>query len=217
MKENVKDIGIYLIKSSLAGIMIAIGGTIFLSMSNKTIGAIFFSIGLFMIVTNGFKLYTGKVGYIFNNNLKYAFEVLITIIGNFIGTFLVGYILKFTRIYSVVNEKAISMCNVKLEDSIISIFILSIFCGILMYLAVNGYKEVKDPVGKYISVIFPVIVFILCGFEHSIANMYYFSVASLLGLKTFGYLLVMILGNGLGGVMIPLCDKLKKLLKKEEA
>lgn len=42
MKRNIKDIIIYLIKSILAGIMIAIGGTIFLSLDNKIIGSIFF-------------------------------------------------------------------------------------------------------------------------------------------------------------------------------
>ena len=87
MKRNIKDIIIYLIKSILAGIMIAIGGTIFLSLDNKIIGSIFFSIGLFMICTRGLNLFTGKIGYIFENNLKYTLEVIITLIGNFIGTF----------------------------------------------------------------------------------------------------------------------------------
>ena len=45
------------------------------------------------------------------------------------------------------------------------------------YDIVNTYKEVKD-IGKYLAVFLGVIVFILCGFEHCIANMYYFSVSS---------------------------------------
>ena len=210
----------YLIKSILAGIMIAIGGTVYLSLENKVIGASFFSIGLFMIVTNGFNLYTGKVGYIFNNDKEYLIEVLVTLVGNFIGTFLMGYILRFTRIYTLINEKANAICMVKLEDSIVSIFILSICCGLLMYLAVNGYKVVKDNIGRYLSVFLGVIVFILCGFEHSIANMYYFSVANMWTLKTCEYLLIMIIGNGIGGVLIPLTDRAriyldgKKLIDK---
>ena len=109
---------------------------------------------------------------------------------------------------------------VKLEDSIVSIFILSICCGLLMYLAVNGYKVVKDNIGRYLSVFLGVIVFILCGFEHSIANMYYFSVANMWTLKTCEYLLIMIIGNGIGGVLIPLTDRAriyldgKKLIDK---
>lgn len=207
-----KNILIYLIKSILAGIMIAIGGTVFLSLDNKVIGAIFFAIGLFMICTKGLNLFTGKIGYIFDHNLKYTLEVIITLIGNFIGTFASAFILKYTRIYSNINTKAINICTIKLDDTLTSIFILSIFCGILMYLAVNGYKTINDNIGKYASIFLGVIVFILCGFEHSIANMYYFSIANIWNANTFLYLLIMILGNTIGGVFIPLCDKLKTKL-----
>lgn len=211
MKRNIKDIIIYLIKSILAEIMIAIGGTIYLSLDNKTIGSIFFAIGLFMICTRGLNLFTGKIGYIFENNLKYTLEVIITLIGNFIGTFTSAYTLKYTRIYSSISFKAESICNIKLNDTLLSIFILSIFCGILMYLAVNGYKEIKDS-GKYLSIFLCVIVFILCSFEHSIANMYYFSIANLWSSNTFLYLFIMILGNSIEGVFIPLSNKLNNKL-----
>lgn len=202
-----KKVTQYLIKSILAGIMIAVGGTVFLSLENKVLGASFFSIGLFMIVMRELNLYTGKVGYIVENKPEYLIEVFTTLIGNFIGTFLVGTILRFTRIYDAISLKAQGMCQTKLDDSIISIIILSILCGMLMYLAVNGYKIMKDPIGKYLSVFLAVVVFILCGFEHSIANMYYFSVAGMLSIKAFGYLGLMILGNAMGGVIFPLCQK----------
>lgn len=198
------------IKSVLAGIMIGIGGTIYLSIDNKVVGASLFGIGLFMIVIYGFNLYTGKIGYLVDNfNFKYIKMLVITLIGNFIGTFFVGYILKFTRIYSLIHDKAKLLVNVKLDDSLISILILAFFCGILMYLAVNTYKENKD-ISKYLGVFLGVIVFILCGFEHCIANMYYFSVANIWSLNTLLYLLIMILGNSLGGMLIPLCNKVIK-------
>lgn len=198
------------IKSVLAGIMIAIGGTIYLSIDNKVVGASLFGIGLFTIVVYGFNLYTGKIGYLVDNfNFKYIKMLVITLIGNFIGTFLVGYILKFTRIYSLIHNKAKSLVDIKLDDSLVSILILAFFCGILMYLAVNTYKESKD-IGKYLGVFLGVIVFILCGFEHCIANMYYFSVANAWNVNALLYLLVMILGNSLGGMLIPLCNKVIK-------
>ncbi len=198
------------IKSVLAGIMIGIGGTIYLSIDNKVVGASLFGIGLFMIVIYGFNLYTGKIGYLVDNfNFKYIKMLVITLIGNFIGTFFVGYILKFTWIYSLIHDKAKLLVNVKLDDSLISILILAFFCGILMYLAVNTYKENKD-ISKYLGVFLGVIVFILCGFEHCIANMYYFSVANIWNLNTLLYLLIMILGNSLGGMLVPLCNKVIK-------
>lgn len=199
-----------LVKSIVAGVMIGIGGTIYLSVENKVVGSILFAIGLFAIVVYGFNLYTGKIGYLVTNfNFKYIKELIITLMGNFIGTLFVGFILRYTRIYSLISEKAKTLVDIKLDDTIISILILSFFCGILMYFAVNSYKELKD-VGRYIAVFLGVIVFILCGFEHCIANMYYFSVSSSWCLNGFLYLLVMILGNSLGGMLIPLCDKIIK-------
>ncbi len=195
-----------LFKSFLAGIMIAIGGTVFLSIENKVIGASLFSIGLFGVLIYNLNLYTGKIGYLITNfNLKYIKELIITLIGNFIGACSVGFILRYTRIYDKIYEKSLILANTKLNDNILSIFILSIFCGLLMYYAVNGFKKQTD-FGKYLVVYLGVAVFILCGFEHCIANMYYFSVADIWSLKTLGYTGIMVLGNSLGSFIIPLCN-----------
>lgn len=200
----------HLIKSILAGIMIGIGATTYLSIENKIVGSVLFSIGLFIIVTKELNLFTGKIGYIVNNDFKYVKEVFVTLVGNFIGTFIVGYILKFTWISSIVAQEAKRICEIKLNDNLISILILSVFCGILMYLAVNGYKESKDNFAKYGGIFLAVSVFILCGFEHCVANMYYFTISDMWSLKSFIYLGIMILGNSLGGVLFPLSDKILK-------
>ncbi len=195
-----------LFKSFLAGIMIAIGGTVFLSIENKVIGASLFSIGLFGVLIYNLNLYTGKIGYLITNlNLKYIKELIITLIGNFIGACSVGFILRYTRIYDKIYEKSLILANTKLNDNILSIFILSIFCGLLMYYAVNGFKKQTD-FGKYLVVYLGVAVFILCGFEHCIANMYYFSVADIWSLKTLDYTGIMVLGNSIGSFIIPLCN-----------
>lgn len=195
-----------LFQSFLAGIMIAIGGTVFLSIENKVIGASLFSIGLFGVLIYNLNLYTGKIGYLITNlNLKYIKELIITLIGNFIGACSVGFILRYTRIYDKIYEKSLILANTKLNDNILSIFILSIFCGLLMYYAVNGFKKQTD-FGKYLVVYLGVAVFILCGFEHCIANMYYFSVADIWSLKTLGYTGIMVLGNSIGSFIIPLCN-----------
>ena len=186
--------------------MIAIGGTVFLSIENKVIGASLFSIGLFGVLIYNLNLYTGKIGYLITNlNLKYIKELIITLIGNFIGACSVGFILRYTRIYDNIYEKSLILANTKLNDNILSIFILSIFCGLLMYYAVNGFKKQTD-FGKYLVVYLGVAVFILCGFEHCIANMYYFSVADIWSLKTLGYTGIMVLGNSIGSFIIPLCN-----------
>ena len=52
---------------------------------------------------------------------------------------------------------------------------------------------------------FPVMLFILSGFEHSIANMFYFHLAGAYDGKAFLYLLVMVAGNGVGAKVFALC------------
>lgn len=193
----------YLIKSIFAGIMIGIAGTVYLRVDNNIVGALLFSIGLLVICMYGMNLYTGKIGYILINKLNYIYELLITILGNFIGTFLVARLVLLTRFKSV-SDKAVDLVNLKLNDNLFSIFILAMLCGILMYIAVNNYKKINNEIGKYSCIFMCVMVFILSGFEHSIANMYYISVANLLSLKSLLYILIMILGNSVGSILIAL-------------
>ena len=195
--------------SVLGGMCIGIGGVVFLSCENKVTGSIFFCLGLFTICTFGLNLFTGKVGYVFEQPPAYTAFVLSVWLGNLVGTSLVGYGVRATRIAGIA-EKAAVLCQTKLDDSVISIFILSVLCNILMFIAVDGFKNNPHEVGKYIGVIMGVIVFILCGFEHCVANMFYFSVANMWSGKAFLYLLVMSVGNACGGVIIPLCRQLKK-------
>lgn len=193
----------YLIKSIFAGIMIGIAGTVYLRVDNNLFGAFLFSIGLLVICMYGMNLFTGKIGYILVNKLNYIYELLITIVGNFIGTFLVARLVLLTRFKSV-SDKAVDLVNLKLNDNLLSIFILSMLCGILMYIAVNNYKKINNEIGKYSCIFMCVMVFILSGFEHSIANMYYISVANLISLKSLLYILIMLLGNSVGSILIAL-------------
>lgn len=193
----------YLIKSIFAGIMIGIAGTVYLRVDNNLFGAFLFSIGLLVICMYGMNLFTGKVGYVLINKFNYIYELLITIVGNFIGTFLIARLVLLTRFKSI-SDKAVNLVNLKLNDNLLSIFILSMLCGILMYIAVNNYKKINNEIGKYSCIFMCVMVFILSGFEHSIANMYYISVANMINLKSLLYILIMLLGNSVGSILIAL-------------
>ena len=203
MKDNLK----ILVRAILAGIMISIGGTIYLSLENKMLGAFLFSIGLFAICTNGYNLYTGKIGYVIENKIKYLLELLLTLLGNVIGTVSCGYLLSLSRIGTNLREKAQLICEIKLNDNLLSIFILAVFCGIIMYLAVDLYKKLND-FGKYMGIFLGITVFILAGFEHCVANMYYFSAADMWSWKTVFYVLVMVLGNSIGSIILALGNKI---------
>ena len=190
----------------LAGICIALGGTAFLSLESKVLGAVFFCVGLFAICTLGFSLFTGKICYVFDRDRAYTLDLPFIWLGNLCGAWLTAKLEQLTRV-SGIQERAVALCQAKLDDNLLSIFILAFFCNVLIYLAVEGYNNNPHEIGKYLSLFFGVTVFILCGFEHCVANMYYFSMANLWSGKTLGYVLVMSLGNGAGGVLIPLVKK----------
>lgn len=194
----------------LAGVCIGIGGAVNLSVENTVVGAFLFSIGLIMICVNGFNLFTGKVGYLPDQKPSYLLFLLTVWLGNLAGTALVGYALRLTRVgISGEGARVYAMVQTKLDDHPLSVFILAFFCGILMYLAVNGYRRIEHHVGKYIALILPVAVFILCGFEHCVANMFYFSVANAWGdPKAWGWIGIMTLGNACGSVVFRLTEKL---------
>ena len=194
----------------LAGISIAIGGTVFLSLANKVLGALFFTVGLFAVCTFGFNLYTGKVCYVFDNDREYALGLPVIWLGNLCGAFLTAAAERATRIGPALAEKAAALCSVKLGDGPVSIFLLSVFCNVLIWLAVEGFKSNPHPAGKYLSLFFGVAVFILCGFEHCVANMYYFSMAGMWRWKTLGWVLVMTAGNSVGGVIFPLLRRIQQ-------
>ena len=194
------------LRAVLTGFAIGIGGVVSLSSDNKYMGAFLFGTGLFVILSFGFNLFTGKVGYIVENKPSYILDVMVIWLGNLVGTVVMGGMVLCTRIIGI-SEKAKALCDVKFSDTYLSIFILAIFCGMLMFIAADGYKKITNPVGQVLAIFLPVIVFIISGYEHCIANMFYFTVAGVWSGKAAVYLLVMSLGNAMGGMFIPLVRK----------
>lgn len=191
------------VSAILGGACIGFGGTAFLSLDSKVLGALFFTVGLFIICTFGLNLYTGKVCYVFQRDKTYAIHVPIIWLGNVVGTGLVALLVHLTRI-APIAEKAQAMCQVKMDDSLLSLFVLGILCNIFIYIGVEGYNTNPHEVGKYVALFFGVMVFILCGFEHCVADMFYFSVARMWSGDAILRLIVITLGNAVGGVIFPL-------------
>lgn len=202
MKQIQKHIKVLLL-AVLAGVVIGIGGCVYLSMENKVIGSLLFTVGLYAICVHGLKLYTGRIGYLVNEHFTYCWQLAIIWIGNFLGTFLLAVAVKGTRI-SEISQKAVQLCQIKLDDNMSSLFLLGIFCGLLMFIAVDGYKNTNNPVILFIGV----AVFILCGFEHCVADMFYFSIAGLWSGKSFLAIMVITIGNSIGAMLIPLVKKI---------
>ncbi|MBR0450874.1 MAG: formate/nitrite transporter family protein [Oscillospiraceae bacterium] len=183
----------------LAGMCVSFGGLVFLMLDNKIVGAALFTIGLFVICTFGFHLFTGKVCYVFQNDVQYAINLPIIWVGNLIGTELVAGIAALTRNVSTLVEKASALCQTKLNDSLVSLFFLGVLCNIFIYIAVDGFGKNEHELGKYLSLFFGVMVFILAGTEHCVADMFYFWMGGAWSADAIIRILVITLGNAVGG------------------
>lgn len=191
------------VSSALGGACIGLGGVAYLSLENRLAGALFFTVGLFTICTFGFHLFTGKVCYVFQKGETDPRHLPLIWLGNLVGTGAVAAAVRLTRL-APLAEKAAGLCRVKLEDSLPSVLLLAVLCNVFIYIAVEGFRSNPHEIGKYLSLFFGVMGFVLCGFEHCVANMFYISTAGLWSGRAAGYLLVMTLGNSAGGVLIPL-------------
>jgi nitrite transporter NirC len=198
MNKNVVVRGIY------AGILIGLASLLYLSVENAYLGSLLFSLGLLVVCAEGLYLYTGKVGYLARQK-NYLKTVITTLVSNAIGiTFVsvLGLIAKPNLVH-----KARLLVDVKLNNPIESVIILSMFCGMMMYIAVEGYQRISNETAKVLVVVFAVMIFILAKFEHSIANMTYLIVSKTFTLKSLFYLLLMIFGNGIGASILCYTDK----------
>lgn len=185
-----------LTRAILAGMAISIGGCVYLGCEVKWVGAILFAIGLTTVFLFGLDLYTGKVGYMFDNDRRFKLNLLLIIVGNFIGCLIVGL--------SMQSVAAENLAQAKLDAFVpFTTLMKGVFCGMLMFIAADTYKRGKGLVPTF----FCVPVFILAGFEHSIADMFYFCAGGMFNLDALVFILVVIVGNAIGGVLIPLCRK----------
>ena len=195
----------------LAGMLIGLGGTVFLSQSNPVVGSFLFAIGLFTIVVFQLHLFTGKVGYTPFQKPVYLIELAITWLGNLVGTGITACMVRNSRIYEGMAERVAGIAEVKLADNFLSLFLLAIFCGMLMFIAVDCFRNVQGSTLRFIGVFIPVMVFILSGFEHVIANMFYFSLAGAWSAHCLAAIIVMTLGNAVGGMLIPVYLRVFKI------
>ena len=83
-----------------------------------------------------------------------------------------------------------------------------------MYQAVSIFKKHDQNLA---GIFLCIPVFILSGFEHSIANMFYFAAARSLSVEVIIYIITVILGNSLGGIFFELLLLPFKKNKKTEA
>lgn len=210
MKVTIKHLLVIFIQAVCAGSCIGIGGIVYLRCEYKALGAFLFAIGLLTILLFKFKLFTGMTGYILENKPSYLLDLLVTWFGNLSGTYLVAWLISKTRL-----TFNLDFVTTKLADTWYSLLILSIFCGLLMFIGVSCFKAGVGTIDNIFALVMPVIcvaVFIIAGFEHCIADMFYFALSGKL-IEGIPSLLIITAGNVLGGFIIPVAKILNKELK----
>ena len=192
-------------KSFLAGMMISIGAAVYLSCESKVAGALFFTVGLVTICVLGLFLYTGKIGYALENKNKP--NVLLIWLGNLLGTAVCGVMMRFAL--PQLHDKARPLFENKMAQNPLATVVLGLFCGVLMYIAVEHYKE-GSGAGRFLGIILCVPTFILCGFEHSIADMVYctFAVDSWADIIcALIFVIIVTVGNTLGSLIFRILSR----------
>ena len=149
----------------------------------KLITACVFPGGLMMVLLAGSELFTGNcllVIPLLSKKIK-ILEMLrnwgIVYAGNFVGAILVAALTVFSHQLSSFSgamamsalNTAIAKCSLTFGDA----FLRGIACNFLVCIAVWISFAAKDVVGKIVGLYFPILLFVISGFEHSIANMFY--------------------------------------------
>ena len=224
-----------------AGMFIGFGAIGFLTLTanltgelaglGKLLGACVFPVGLMMVILCGAELFTG------NNLLALAaMDKKITIpamlrnwvfvyIGNVIGSYLLALIVAKSGLFSgdAMLANAVKVATAKVSMSFGAAVLRGILCNILVVLACWLQAGAKDLGGKIFAIFFPIMLFVLSGFEHSVANMFYLPLGQFLGgaVSTgqvwFNNILPVTLGNMIGGALwVPLFYYLVYVKKKAE-
>ena len=194
-----------------AGLAIGLGSLAFTvtsayltSEGGKMFASCLFSIGLILVCVLGLQLYTGKIGVVFDNREKLkenAINLPIMLIGNAIGAFALGIICHFIFMnIPEVADKIVAISNGKMASN--TVFLQGIFCGALVYIAVYFFKNLQNYAMKIIGIITAVTLFVYCGFQHCIANMFYFGMAFNWNIDMLWNLLIVILTNSIGALLV---------------
>ena len=183
--------------SILAGIMISLGCIINLLVGGIG-GALFFSLGLITILMFNFDLFTGRAGLLATDQITWK-QIGLIWLGNLYGCVMVAAVLSLTPLGATLGATAQAITAIRLANGPLANVILGGCCGILMYIGVNLFNKQNNP----IYAIMPVATFILSGFNHCVADMFYFAIAANAPWTVWLTLIPTTMGNILGCCLIP--------------
>ena len=208
----------------LAGAFIALAGaaaTFGNVYVGKVAGAAIFPAGLTMVVLAGSELFTGNCLLIIPLlEREICLRALLcswalVYLGNFLGSVLVAGLCSAAGTLDVVRDAVITTAEMKASLPFGAALLRGVLCNFLVCIAVWMASAAKSVPGKILAVFFPIMTFVVAGFEHSVADMYYLTAGLLTAAQTsaaaagltwgralLGNLLPVTLGNLVGGVFL---------------
>jgi formate/nitrite transporter len=220
--------------ATLAGAFVALGALFFtITMTTSTIGqppafglmrlagGIAFSLGLILVVVGGAELFTGNnlIAMAWASGRVTTLQVMRNwgwvYLGNLVGAVGTAVLVWLAGVHTMSNgavgETMVQIARGKIALDPVSAVARGILCNVLVCLAVwlcMGARSVTD---KILATVFPITAFVACGFEHSVANMYFLPIGVALagGTSTplsvadaVSNLALVTLGNVLGGTIL---------------
>jgi formate/nitrite transporter FocA (FNT family) len=211
---KIKNFFIFALLGVFAGVAISVGGTASLLANNllpgiwgKFVGALLFSLGMFVVISYGLKLFTGMVSGIPTMGVKNLWQLPVCFLANTLGAALFALIVRYSFIGDTLITQAQTIVNGKLSDDYWAVKTLfsAIACGILITFSVWAPRYAAEKkLSASIGVLLPIVVFVFCGFDHSVANAFYLCLSGPATWQAVGYILLSIVGNVIGGVLFPL-------------
>lgn len=192
-------------KSLGAGILIGLGALANIMVGGGWLGSLLFATGLFSICVNQYLLLTGQFARIYRKDEGFIFnivELMLMASLNFLGITIVAFLTTFMTRF-VANDIAINIAMARNARLWYQHIAAGAICGSCIQIAVQNYKKDKSAIG----VILPVMVFILTGSEHCIADFFYYMLAHNMGMRQLLQIFEVMIGNYLGASIILFCSK----------
>lgn len=168
--------------------------------------------GILAVVYLGLNLFNCKLIGIFESKekLKTALDLFIMLIVNLLTIVLVAVLL---RVLTNDNQALIDSAKKIADIRVITIkgsdgkewydaLIASLMCGFIVGIGLNIYKKVNSPIIKFLSLIFATGIYVVCGFEQIMTNMFYITFANMFNGYTVLDLFIVLVGNSLASILV---------------
>ena len=188
---------------------------------SRLIGALIFPMGIILTTLAGADVFMGNA---LISMPVLAGEIKLTrflkthglvFLGNFVGAFAIAVLTAGSGALEIISQSVIDTAVVKAEMGFFQALIRGILCNMLVTLGVWSAVVAKSAAGKFMALYFPIVVFVLAGFENAITNIYFLTAGAFssamygggaeLGVILLGYLKNLVpvaIGNIIGGMSI---------------